>query len=110
MSNYNSALNETVNYIQSIMPEGYKIVINNGKRFDKIVMQRLPSTGLSVWGFVEKETGNIFKAANWKAPETNHPRGNIYFLEDSKVNIEWTGPAYMDNLKPYLPLQKAMQE
>src|SRR5262245_14317228 len=31
----------------------------------------------SVFCFVELATGNILKAAGWKAPEKNHVRGNI---------------------------------
>jgi hypothetical protein len=108
MNNYNLALNETVKYIQSIMPEKYSITIENGKKFDRIVMNRYESK--SVWGFIEKSTGSILKAKTWKAPETKHARGNIYLLEDSKVNIHWTGPAYMDSVKPFLPLDKALNE
>jgi hypothetical protein len=39
--------------------------------------------GGSVHCFVEKETGDIYKPASWKAPEKNFTRGNIYDLADA---------------------------
>ena len=51
------------------------IKVNKGRRFDKIVR------GTSVYCFVEKDTGYIFKAASWRAPQlkTKKPvRGSIY--------------------------------
>ena len=53
-------------------------VINKGRRFDKVI--RVDSSK-SVYCFIEKETGNIYKAAGWRAPylNGNNPiRGNIY--------------------------------
>lgn len=47
----------------------------------------------SVWGFVEAATGNIFKAAGWKAP-AKHARGNIETAEYGR-NYTWTGPNYL---------------
>ena len=39
----------------------------------------------SVWFFVSKEDGLIWKAASWKAPARNFPRGNI--LEDKARDV-----------------------
>ena len=64
-----------------------------GRKYTKIIMTDLDGTGASVWGFIEKATGNIFKAAGWKAP-AKHARGHI----DSAVygkHYHWTGPAYL---------------
>ena len=58
--------------------------VNKGRRFDKVV--RVDSSS-SVYCFVEKETGNIYKAAGWRAPylKGNNPvRGNIYDVDSYK--------------------------
>jgi len=39
----------------------------------------------SVWFFVSKEDGSIWKAASWKAPARNFPRGNI--LENKAKDV-----------------------
>ena len=51
------------------------VSIKSGRRFDKLIQ------GNSVYCFVEKSTGNVFKPASWRAPYTkgNTPiRGSIY--------------------------------
>jgi hypothetical protein len=52
----------------------------NGRRYIRLVLY----TGISfrsAWGFVDKETGDVLKAASWKAPAKGS-RGNI-FNEDN---------------------------
>tara|TARA_R110000824_G_C14686990_1_gene620967 strand:+ start:74 stop:442 length:369 start_codon:yes stop_codon:yes gene_type:complete len=53
----------------------YDVTMEGGRRWLKM------GAGPRVFCFVESSTGNIYKAANWKAPETNYPRGNV-FVED----------------------------
>ena len=51
----------------------YRITVESGRKFDKIVMQTRydsdrPFTGGSVHAFVEKATGLLIKPAGWNAP------------------------------------------
>ena len=51
------------------------IRVNKGRRFDKLIQ------GGSVYCFVEKSTGDVYKAQTWKQPYTkgnNCVRGSIY--------------------------------
>jgi hypothetical protein len=51
--------------------------ITSGPRFVRIVKADAPGSSRSVYCFVEKSTGLIWKAAGWKAPALNFPRGNV---------------------------------
>ena len=82
---YSNALNKMVHRIDEQYGKYYKktltnlsykpITINKGRRFDKLVQDN------SVYCFVEKQTGDVYKSATWKQPYTkgrNCVRGNIY--------------------------------
>ncbi len=45
-----------------------------GRKYKRIVTES--HSQKSVWGFIEVETGDIYKAAGWKGP-AKHVRGNI---------------------------------
>lgn len=49
-------------------PNGTRITVTAGRKFDKLVVESDNSTQRSVHGFVERETGLLFKAATWAAP------------------------------------------
>ena len=49
----------------------------------------------TAWGFIDKRTGDIFRAASWKAPSLNHIRGNLFDENNGLKNAHWTGPAYI---------------
>lgn len=70
---------------------GYSLDIENGRKYVKLVSNRNGSR--SVWCFVNKETGDILKAASWNAP-AKHARGNIK-QPASYANYAWTGPHYL---------------
>jgi hypothetical protein len=61
-----------------------EIKIYVGGKYYKVA-KRDNSLNESVWFFVDKEEGNIWKAASWKAPAKNFPRGNI--LTDSPKDV-----------------------
>ena len=69
-----------------------KTKVSFGKKFIKIVQD----TG--VLSFVMKEDsvrfrkGDILKAASWRAPALNSPRGNVL---TGNYPIQWTGPLYL---------------
>ena len=82
---YSTALNKMIHRIDEQYGEYYEktltnstytpITINKGRRFDKLVQ------GGSVYCFVEKSTGNVYKPASWRAPylKGNTPvRGSVY--------------------------------
>lgn len=49
-----------------------------GPRYTRIVLHEKHG-GRSVWGFVDRTSGDILKAAGWKTP-AKHARGNIFDL------------------------------
>ena len=82
---YSTALNKMINRIDEQYGEYYKktlpnltyegISVNKGRRFDKLVIDN------SVYCFVEKSTGDVYKSQTWKQPYTkckNCVRGSIY--------------------------------
>jgi len=61
-----------------------------GSKYVKVV--KISSGGSrSVHSFVEKETGNIWKAASWKAPAKNFVRGNVFDAGTYLNRLQWTG-------------------
>lgn len=56
----------------------YSIHFEQGKKYIRVVK----TTGgqRSVHSFVEIENGDVWKAASWKTPAKNTPRGNIATL------------------------------
>ena len=82
---YSSALSKMVHRIDEQYGKYYEKTLTNltyepvevksGRRFDKLIQ------GGSVYCFVEKSTGNVYKPASWRAPYTkgnNAVRGNIF--------------------------------
>ena len=52
-----------------------------GPKFVRIV--RGDGVSRSAFGFVERATGLIYKAAGWKGPARNFPRGSIFDLANA---------------------------
>jgi hypothetical protein len=75
----------------SDIPPGYRYEVDApGKRFVRIVM--VPNGGgRSVHAFVDLTTGDLLKAAGWKAPAKG-PRGNLLTdLSGAKARFDWSG-------------------
>jgi hypothetical protein len=71
--------------------ERFGIEFDEGSKYIKIVSVSWGSR--SVHSFIEKKTGDIWRAASWKAPARNYTRGNV-FEPDSYLNrTTWTGVA-----------------
>lgn len=81
----------------------FEITILEGRVYDKICIKRAKySYGESVHAFVNRATGDLIKAASWKAPQKNSDgtlavRYNLATPEGFKKALEradWTG-AYL---------------
>ena len=74
----------------------YKFVIETGRKYHKIIMEipnenRDPSR--SVHAFVDKKTGEVYKAASFKAP-AKHVRFNLLDInsrEECFKRADWAG-------------------
>ena len=85
---FTDAFQNFLNLLQNFFDEYYKqcktpenlwkkIKTYEGGRYIKVATFYGDNCGESVYAFVEKETGAIFKPAGWKAP-AKHARGNIF--------------------------------
>lgn len=81
--NYNSW---SVAHNSSYNKGGVKVSFEEGKKYIRVVRS---DPTRSVHSFVDKETGDVYKAAGWKAPAKNFVRGNVKELTDRIVY--WTG-------------------
>jgi len=60
-------------------------IVSKGRVRDKIVQV---DSSRSVHSFVDKTTGDIYKAASWNAP-AKHARGNIYDRVDEAFGFDY---------------------
>lgn len=70
-------------------PSRFGIEFEEGNKYIKVVSVSWNSR--SVHSFVEKKTGNIWRAASWKAPARNHVRGNVFDQSSYLNRTTWTG-------------------
>ena len=82
----------------------------SGRKYLKLVTGAFGEGQTSVWGFIAKsdfevdskrktgpskvvfKEGDLLKAAGWRTPALNAPRGNIF---DESYRVQWTGPNYL---------------
>ena len=70
----------------------YKFSIESGRKYHKIVMET-ESQSRSVHAFVDKKTGDVYKAASFKAP-AKIVRFNLCIMSDREwllENADWAG-------------------
>ena len=70
----------------------YKFYIESGRKYHKIIMET-ESGSRSVHAFVDKKTGELYKAASFKAP-AKHVRFNLLLIKDREwllENADWAG-------------------
>ena len=70
----------------------YKFYIESGRKYHKIVMET-ESQSKSVHAFVDKKTGEVYKAASFKAP-AKHVRYDLRLIKDREwlyENADWAG-------------------
>jgi hypothetical protein len=70
----------------------YKFYIESGRKYHKIIMET-DSGSRSVHAFVDKKTGEVYKAASFKAP-AKHVRFNLLLIKDREwllENADWAG-------------------
>ena len=84
----------------------YKFVYKTGKKFHKVYFlqyqdaneyynRKAGYTAGSVHCFIDKKTGEVYKAASWKAP-AKHVRFDLRLIQDREFlfnpnNIDWAG-------------------
>lgn len=61
--------------VSSMPPDPDQFVVEFGRKYVKIV--KVGKWQRSVHSFVNKQTGDVYKAAGWKAPVLD-PRGNLF--------------------------------
>lgn len=77
---------------------GTEVTHEEGYKYVRVVLVTTGEDGSrskTAWGFIDKRTAEIFRAASWKAPSLNHVRGNLYDESNGLKNAHWTGPAYI---------------
>lgn len=57
---------------------GCHLSYKEGQRYVKIITSTDGIVGRSVYGFVDKTDGAIYRPASWRSPSTKHIRGYIY--------------------------------
>lgn len=101
MENFNTQVEEVINFIENLKKENlinpesnnefvelWKIEKTEGKKYIKLIC------GRCVYCFIDKENGDILKAAGWEKP-AKHARGNIFKPEGWKSNLNVYGPLHL---------------
>ena len=88
--NIREKLDNFVNHLNNVMdkPDGYSYELNTrGSKYFKVEM--LSHGSRSVYCFIDKRSGDIYKAAGWRAPAKG-ARGSV-LISESYINSDWSG-------------------
>lgn len=102
MTDFATALATFLNKANDLLEEGInaenkgwrftkKLVAQPGRTYVRIVMLEGDNQHGSAFCFIDKENGDVLKAASWKAPAKNFARGNIYDENNGLGRFCWTG-------------------
>jgi hypothetical protein len=89
-----NTIQDWVSRIEKISPH-YNFSTTEGPKYIKLISEPKNGAGRSVFAFVDKATGEVYKPAGWQAPAKN-VRGNIFDVGDEGVG-EY-GAKYMNEL------------
>ena len=70
----------------------YSWSVKEGPKFIKLVAKHSVHSFIVKIAFKHFKVGDVLKAASWKAPALNQPRGNVL---EGNYPIQWTGPLYL---------------
>ena len=103
---YKSYYQEQLEKIEDGTANLYKFVFKTGKKFHKVYFlqyeeaneyynRKAGYTAGSVHCFIDKQTGEVYKPASWKAP-AKHVRFDLRLIQDREFlfnpnNISWAG-------------------
>lgn len=85
IDNWLNALNEKSNNHLPVDGRQIKYVLEPGRKYIKVVREEVWGSNIYSWyrvsksvhAFIEVATGDIYKAASWKAPAKNGARFNV---------------------------------
>jgi len=104
--NYPEYAQQQLDEIENGTANLMKFEIREGKKYYKIVQVEFETwegskyynqyRDASVHAFVDKNNGNVYKPASWKAPHTKHVRFTFQKPEDIRfllnpINVGWAG-------------------
>lgn len=56
---------------------------------------RIEQSSKSIHTFIDAATGNVLKAASWKAPVKNNPRSNVFDADCGMSGVTQHGAVYL---------------
>lgn len=98
VTNQENNFKNFTNFVQELQDkhrgsQSFVTVAKGGRKYFKVCVGSEENKADSVWCFVDRITGDIFKASSWSSP-AKHSRGNINNPKTYET-YSWTGPHYL---------------